>query len=91
MRLHLLEPLHPDSEPDLEFRVVWPDGTVRWIAERSTVLPDAEGRPRRRIGVEWDITDRRAAEAARQERAIALRESQAKSRFLSRMSHELRT
>jgi len=91
MRLHLLEPLHPDSEPDLEFRVVWPDGTVRWIAERSTVLPDAEGRPRRRIGVEWDITDRRAAEAARQERAIAQRESQAKSRFLSRMSHELRT
>ncbi|MCC9597213.1 MULTISPECIES: PAS domain-containing protein [unclassified Rubrivivax] len=91
MRLHLLEPLNPASEPDLEFRVVWPDGTVRWIAERSTVLPGPDGRPRRRIGVEWDITDRRAAEAARQERAIALRESQAKSRFLSRMSHELRT
>ncbi|MBK1713895.1 hybrid sensor histidine kinase/response regulator [Rubrivivax gelatinosus] len=91
MQLHLLEPLHPDSVPDLEFRVVWPDGSVRWIAERSTLLADAEGRPRRRIGVEWDITDRRAAEAARQERTIALRESQAKSRFLSRMSHELRT
>ena len=39
----------------------------------------------------WDITDNRTADAVRQEREIALRESQAKSRFMARMSHELRT
>jgi PAS domain S-box-containing protein len=76
---------------EMEFRVVWPDGTVRWLASRSLVLSaDADGK-RRRIGVNWDITDMRAAQTALQEREVALRESQAKSQFLSRMSHELRT
>jgi hypothetical protein len=44
-----------------------------------------------RLGVNWDITDAHAAAAARQERALVLRESQAKSELLARMSHELRT
>jgi PAS domain S-box-containing protein len=74
-----------------EFRVVWPDGTVRWIASRSTPLPDSTGQRHRRIGVNWDITDARNAEIDRAERELALRENEAKSEFLSRMSHELRT
>ncbi len=74
-----------------EFRVVWPDGTVRWLASRSTTVADDAGAPLRRIGVNWDVTDRRVAEAAQREREVAERESQAKSRFLARMSHELRT
>ncbi|MET0335988.1 MAG: PAS domain-containing protein [Rhizobacter sp.] len=74
-----------------EFRVVWPDGTVRWLASRSTPAPDAYGRGTRRIGVNWDVTDAREAEVRRREHEVALRESQAKSEFLSRMSHELRT
>jgi hypothetical protein len=75
-----------------EFRVVWPDGQVRWLASRSMEIRDTTGRGgRSRIGVNWDITDRRTAEAARREREVALRESEAKSQFLARMSHELRT
>ena len=73
-----------------EFRVVWPDGSVRWIASRSMQIDEAGGR-RRRIGINWDITDSRTAETVRQEREIALRESASKSKFLARMSHELRT
>jgi PAS domain S-box-containing protein len=76
---------------ELEFRIVRPDGQVRWLASRAVSLFDAEGRPLRRIGVNWDITDSRQAAAARQDIELARRESQAKSRFLSRMSHELRT
>ncbi|MBN8510549.1 MAG: PAS domain-containing protein, partial [Burkholderiales bacterium] len=99
--------LHPDDrEPMLaesaraaeegrlsmvEFRVQWPDGQWRWLASRATVLRDPSGKPVRRVGVNWDITDARSAQLAREQRAIALRESQAKSQFLSRMSHELRT
>ena len=75
----------------LEFRVVWPDGQVRWLASRSSQVNDLVTGPAQRIGVNWDITDSRTAAAVRQEREIALRESQAKSRFTSRMSHELRT
>jgi len=74
-----------------EFRVVWPDGQVRWLASRSVEIRDAATRGRRRIGVNWDVTDKRTGEAARREREIALRENQAKSKFLARMSHELRT
>ena len=73
-----------------EFRVVWPDGRVKWLASRSVETQDANGR-RRRIGVNWDITDSRTSETVRQEREMALRESASKSQFLARMSHELRT
>ncbi len=74
-----------------EFRVVWPDGQLRWLASRSAEIRDAQTGARRRIGVNWDVTDKRTAEAERREREMAQRESQAKSRFLARMSHELRT
>ncbi len=73
-----------------EFRVIWPDGRVLWLASRSIETQAASGR-RRRIGVNWDITDSRTAETVRHEREMALRESASKSQFLARMSHELRT
>jgi len=74
-----------------EFRVRWPDGQYRWLASRSAPLFDAAGQMVRRVGVNWDITDHKNAEAARQQAQLAERESRAKSRFLARMSHELRT
>jgi signal transduction histidine kinase/CheY-like chemotaxis protein len=80
-----------DRATNQEFRVVWPDGTVRWLATRSTPVRDENGRTVRRIGINWDVTDAREAAASREERLLAQRESQAKSRFLARISHELRT
>jgi PAS domain S-box-containing protein len=74
-----------------EFRIVRPDGAVRWLASSSMPLRDDKGRTRLRLGVNWDVTEAREAAAARQERALALRESRAKSELLARMSHELRT
>jgi len=74
-----------------EFRVRLPDGSYRWLASRSAVVVDDAGRPARRVGVNWDISETKSAELARQQAALAEREMQAKSRFLSRMSHELRT
>ena len=74
-----------------EFRVRLPDGGYRWLASRSAMLHDEHGNALRRVGVNWDITDARSAELARQKALLAERESQAKSQFLSRMSHELRT
>ena len=74
-----------------EFRVRLPDGSYRWLASRSADVLDDAGRPVRRVGVNWDITENKDAELARQQAALAEREIQAKSQFLSRMSHELRT
>ena len=99
--------VHPDDLPSLidsqevsfvshppsayEFRVRWPDGSLRWLASRSAPVMDERGDVVRRVGVNWDITERKNSEVARQEKALAERESLAKSQFLARMSHELRT
>jgi PAS domain S-box-containing protein len=83
--------LTADESSQYEFRVRLPDGSFRWLASRSTPVRDAQGRTVRRVGVNWDITESKNAQVALQEKAIAERESRAKSQFLSRMSHELRT
>lgn len=47
----------------LSFRIVWPDGAVRWCASRGRFLyEEAEGRLVRMIAVVDDITERRRAE-----------------------------
>jgi signal transduction histidine kinase/CheY-like chemotaxis protein len=74
-----------------EFRVRLPDGSYRWLASRSAALRDANGKMLSRVGVNWDVTEAKNAEFARQQALLAERENQAKSQFLSRMSHELRT
>ncbi|MFO1293020.1 MAG: ATP-binding protein [Rubrivivax sp.] len=86
----MIAAIDDDATQEYEFRVVWPDGQVRWLASRSIALRDEQGQ-RRRIGANWDVTDRRAAEDALRERERALAQSRAKSQFLARVSHELRT
>ena len=80
-----------DTPTNQEFRVLLPDGRVRWLASRSVPVHDALGRTVRRIGINWDVTDVREAAATREASLLAQRESQAKSRLLARISHELRT
>ncbi len=74
-----------------EFRVRLPDGGWRWLASRSALVSDERGRPVRRVGVNWDVSETKQAELVRQQAVLAEREVHAKSQFLSRMSHELRT
>jgi PAS domain S-box-containing protein len=50
-----------------EWRVVWADGSVHWIAGRWQVFMDASGEPSKMIGVNVDITERKLAEEARLE------------------------
>ena len=45
-----------------EFRILWPDGTVRWIADQSRVARDESGRALYMTGVCMDATDRRRGE-----------------------------
>ena len=45
---------------DTEFRVVWPDGTVRNIRARAVVQHDSSGNAISMIGTNWDITEQKA-------------------------------
>ncbi|RYB01667.1 PAS domain S-box protein, partial [Lichenibacterium ramalinae] len=41
---------------DVEFRILCPDGSTRWVNKRAQVLTDAEGNPVRMAGVSQDVT-----------------------------------
>jgi PAS domain S-box-containing protein len=47
---------------DAEYRVIQPNGSVRWLYGRARMLKDDAGKPQRLIGVNMDITERKQAE-----------------------------
>ncbi len=75
-----------------EYRVVRPDGSVRWVRDTGFPIRNEAGEVIRIAGIASDVTERReAATALSGARDESERANRAKSEFLSRMSHELRT
>ena len=55
------------ADYDAEYRIVWRDGSVHWIAIRARLLRDEQTGAARMIGVSLDVTEPRlAAEAVRE-------------------------
>lgn len=50
------------SALDIEYRLLWPDGSVRWILARGQCSSDRNGSPQRLEGVVTDITERKQME-----------------------------
>ena len=72
------------DEFDLEFRIIRADdGRVRWLAAKGTVDRDEKGRPIRFRGVNFDITQRKQAEAATRQAQLELAARLAESRQLN--------
>lgn len=61
------------EELRVEFRVIWPDGTVHWLQSQARFFYAADGSPERMLGASVDITARKQAEET-------LRESEEKFR-----------
>ena len=56
--------LENESEYDCEFRVTWPDDSVRWLSSRGLAQCHGAAREMRLAGVVLDITQRKQAEEA---------------------------
>jgi PAS domain S-box-containing protein len=76
VRQAFMQALETRAEFDCEYRIVRPDGSTRWIVARGRGQYDAAGQPQRMVGTAIDVTERRLAEAALQEREARLREAQ---------------
>ncbi|WP_426357880.1 response regulator [Pseudocolwellia sp. HL-MZ19] len=80
------------SKFDTQYRIIWPDGTIKHIKAAATVIYDHAEVPISVIGVNYDLTER-------EENAIALTKAKvqadlavtAKNEFFASMSHEIRT
>jgi two-component system, LuxR family, sensor kinase FixL len=54
--------IHNGEDFDSEYRLILPDGIVRWMSTRGSVHFDDAGKPERLLGISIDITERKQAE-----------------------------
>ncbi len=109
-RTEWLEVVHPEDRPglslaieelergirrlDVEFRIVRPNGEVRFLHSQGDVIRDERGRPLRRFGTAQDITERKRAEeqlkaTTEQLRALSARVQSAREQEGIRIAREL--
>lgn len=81
----LLAAVHPDdrarvaatsasSQPNwrIKYRIVRPDGRVRWIDESASLMHPRDGSPPVRVGTATDVTEQQQAAAEQQSRSTVL-------------------
>lgn len=101
----LLKRLHPDDRPIREIafkqalengkliysaRLIWPDGSIRWMEGRGNVFFDEQGKPLKMTGTIRDITEEKAfaqaLESMVEERTAELKQANTE---LEKMNQEL--
>lgn len=58
--------LREGSDYNVEYRNIWPDGSVHWVETRARVIRGLDGRPKSMVGVCTDVTSRKIAEIERE-------------------------
>lgn len=103
----LLDRIHPDDldramqvvdeamqsgdNYDIEYRVVLPEGELRWVEAKGRLINDSDGSPLRITGTVQDITERKNYAELVEAKERAEEMNRLKDGLLSMMSHEIRT
>lgn len=61
--LHFFDHLLATGPQSIEYRILRPDGEIRWLKNRGHVTIDDQGMPIRLDGIIYDITEQRRAQA----------------------------
>ncbi|MBK1990673.1 PAS domain S-box protein [Sphaerospermopsis aphanizomenoides BCCUSP55] len=56
-----------NQELDIEFRIIWPNGSIHIIKGYGIIQRNSQGQPQRMIGINFDITERRQEEIENQQ------------------------
>jgi two-component system, cell cycle sensor histidine kinase and response regulator CckA len=72
VRSALAKTIEQNAPYEMEYRAVWPDGSVHVINSRGKIHRDGDGQAVRIVGTLWDVTDRKKAEQALYERNALL-------------------
>ncbi|MEH1936428.1 MAG: PAS domain-containing protein [Nostoc sp.] len=74
-RIHeaIARSLEEKVDCDIEYRSLWSDGSIHWIAAKGRVFYDAEGKAVRLMGTAQDITQRKQVENDLRQRETQLR------------------
>ncbi|CAN7640569.1 EAL domain-containing protein [Pseudoduganella sp. LjRoot289] len=87
---------------ELEYRVLWHDGSLHWLGAKAQAFCNADGVPERTLGIVWDITQRKLLElhtAEQKELAevtlasigdgVATTDAEGKTRYMNRVAEQL--
>ena len=82
----------PEGGYKQEYRIVRPDGSLRWIWDRAFPIRNSQQSVYRIAGIAEDITERKQLEETLQKQAEALEQAnRLKDEFVAVVAHEIRT
>ncbi|MCL4871046.1 MAG: PAS domain-containing protein [Anaerolineae bacterium] len=90
-RIIALLPTQSQGNYDVEYRIVRPDGAVRWVRDRAFPIQNEGGTVYRIAGISEDITERKQLEKRQLDLAVERERVRLLRDFINEASHDLKS